>query len=420
MGKIRNSCESPRLYVSLVLISSIRNKKVKNKLDKILTKFARKLEQDNDIKQKFEKIYRTAYGYFYSEFYSKKLEIEYLGYSIEDGPINIRGNRVEGKVRLDYVLVKNYYHNVYSLHIHFNFEKQEFDWDDKNDIFLETISKIYGEIYDNYKSNPERIPFKSMRKLIELFNEKEMFKQREAAYPLTFYTYISVCNLKEDQIKNWENNSVNIYRLLFCHPYEINESEAKKYLSEFSFGTTTFYRNFFQPGGMVSISSPYPEEVYKNHCETFLPAIDEQGNITIEQISAEEGRGHMDYDVIPEYPPLRYLGLLSLEFTGFIEENLRYMYEELLGLRKDKYLRLLKYMLFSRYLDDVLSFYRLLSLEPIKLPVLRNYIEIVIDSKRQATIEKAIENLSNAIINVLMSIMTFMLLILTLVLLFRS
>ncbi|WP_297519010.1 hypothetical protein [Thermococcus sp.] len=419
MEETRNKCGSPHLYISLILIFSTKDKKIKNKLDDILDEFKQvaKLKKDKSIKQEFEKVYNIAYKFFYNNFYFNKLKIEYLGHDVEDSLKQLGGN-----VRLDYVLVKNYYHNVYSLHVHFIFENQGFKWDDKNDPFLENISKIFGKIYDTYQSKPEEIPFESLKKLMIMFQEEKIFKYRESTYPVSFYTYISVCNLNKEQVDKWENNSVSIYRLLYLHPRGINENEAKNYLSRNTSSTASFYRNFFQPGVVVSISTRYPEEIYHERCKAFLPTIDDKGELSREEFYINNNCEHeyRKYDLIPEYPPLRYLGLLSLEFSGFIEENLRYMYEDLLGLYKNKYLRLLKYIFFPLYLEDVFSFYKNLSLEPIRLPGTRNYIERVIDIKKQATIEDAIGNLNNAIVNVLISIMTFMLLMLTFVLLFKS
>jgi len=424
-----SSCRNPRIYITLVLIFSTKSKKLKDKIDKILSKFKNeKLLQDqkNTIKQEFEHIYNIAYKFFYNDFYLKNLKIEYLGYSVESSP-----QELEGKVRLDYVLVKNHYHNVYSLHIHFIFEKQNFNWNDKDDAFLEKISRIYGEIYINYQSKPENIPFNSLRELMKLNGEEGVFKHREFTYPVTFYTYISVCNLNEEQIRKWEDNYINIYRLLILHPKGIDESKAKSYLNEYNFSTANFYRNFFQPGGMVSISAGFPKDIYYDHCETLLPSIDSGGNVCSSKFYNERScKLHIDnngkskyneYDLIAEYPPLRYLGLLSLEFSGFIEENLRYMYEELLNPHKNKLLiKFLKYILFPpSYLNDAFLFYRNLSLEPIRLPEVRNYIDKVIDSKKQVSLEKATENIGNAIINILISTMTLILLILTFILLFR-
>ncbi len=389
-----------------------------------------------ETKKFFDNVYNIAYKFYYNDFFKDKLKAKYLGFRCLD---------IEelGKCRLDFVYVNNGILDVNSLHIHFKLLNAKIYFQSRE----ESVKKIAGflrSVYDFDKFNKSKT-VNSLSEFFEIFSELLLYNNSEVrkyTFSLSRYIYTSVYNLDKKTIKNWEEFAVNIWRLLYFQPDGVNKDIAIKTLNKDKWSSTSFFWNFHQPGSLISLSTQYPtkDRIYLNNKEWFIPRMNDE---TCDIVKKEKQLSDNTYDTIPEYPPLRYLGLLSLEFSGFVEETLRFLYEEMLkinevdsksrrrnfgGLKKlfevkkrvfpkfnfskitPKYLLLI----INRLLELKNLYYKTKSLEYLRLPICREYVSLLINNKIQEIIDNNIPRISMDLFNV----MLLMLSILSLIIIF--
>jgi len=80
----------------------------------------------------------------------------------------------------------------------------------------------------------------------------------------------------------------------------------------------------------VSVAEPYPAAVHNSNPGWFFPRPPHELHrpATMESASSE---GHSwNYNHLPEYPPLRYLAIPSLDFAASAEETLRDVHDEVM------------------------------------------------------------------------------------------
>jgi hypothetical protein len=200
----------------------------------------------------------------------------------------------------------------------------------------------------------------------------DKYAKRRQAYDISKYLYISVCG-QTLPAGGWRDVALPIWTLLWFQPRGVAEDAAVAYLEESSWRAGDFFWNFHQPGGMVTLSTPYPRESYLGQLDHFLPTLG-----TLEGRDAGDPT-LADYDGLPEYPPLRYLALPVLEHSGWIEEALRDTSNELLELGR-KRLGPVRAVFKSRRIDQRL--YRSQVLDVLKLPVSREFALALIDDKK--------------------------------------
>lgn len=378
-----------KIYFSLIIATKaeIVAERIKQELD---------LDSDDKTLNFFMKTYKTAYKFFYNDFFERELDIKYLGYVCENEPDL-------GPFRLDFVLIKNNLFNINTLHIHFNFLKLDFNWESKDDPTIKNLSQFFIKIYNFVENKNDNVSINCFRKLKKILLSKN---KRMYTFPISRYIYISVCNLNESKIKDWDNFATNIWRLLYFQPEGIEENIAKETLSKNKWSSTDFFWNFYQPGALVSLSAPYPEEIYSGNIKWFLPKVDNKCNM--KTINHPNGEENGDYNLLPEYPSLRYLGLLSLEFTGFMEEILRHLYEELLILQKGHF-KIIKSIFKLPKIDAL--YYKSKSLEYLRLPITREFVSTLVSSKMQETIDENIRDLRTSTLNTMIFILTIVALI---------
>ena len=273
-----------------------------------------------------------------------------------------------GKVRTDFVLQKNDFFETHSLHVHACFEKSSFDIADPDAFDLPAIAQFARGLYRQHEADVKALP-----DALEMFvGAMDKYAERRQAYDISQYLYISVCgqSLPAD---GWQSVALPIWTLLWFQPRGVAGDAAVAYLEESSWRAGDFFWNFHQPGGMVTLSTPYPRESYLSQLDHFLPTLD-----SLEGRDAGDPRLD-DYDGLPEYPPLRYLALPVLEHSGWIEEALRDTSNELLELGR-KRLGPVRAVFKSRRIDQRL--YRSQVLDVLKLPVSREFALALIDDKK--------------------------------------
>jgi hypothetical protein len=311
----------------------------------------------------FERCYKTAYQFVFNEFVTKRIEHRYLGYRLDES-----GLESLGTVRTDFVLQQNDFFETHSLHVHVCFEKSSFDVTDPDGCDLPAIAQFARGLYRQHDADVEALP-EALRTLVRGLDK---YAKRRQAYDISKYLYISVCG-QTLPATGWRDVALPIWTLLWFQPRGVAEDAAVAYLEESSWRAGDFFWNFHQPGGMVTLSTPYPRESYLGQLDHFLPTLD-----TLEGRDAGDPR-LPDYDGLPEYPPLRYLALPVLEHSGWIEEALRDTSDELLELGRTR-LGPVRAVFKSRRIDQRL--YRSQVLDVLKLPVSREFALALIDDKK--------------------------------------
>lgn len=385
-----------KIYASLLLIT-----KREIQVDVI----KKHLRCSSELVSYFHNLYNVAYSFFYNNFFYNKIENHYMGYEYQY-------KEGIGSIRLDYVLVTNKFLNLNSIHIHFNFitANKKSTIDDTNNILLKNICTFLKETRS--EDNPEH-PFDSLFAI-----KKELYGQsssRKYTYPLSKYLYTSLCGLEPSQVVKWKDLAKSIWAPLYLHYEGVKKESAFKKLSEDCWASTDFFVNFFQPGALVSISNPFPTTnclYHRNHswfsgqqiCKTAPPEF---------KFPKRNGWKGEDYDLLPEYPPLKYLGLLPLELSGYVEENLRYLYDVMLDIQQSPFPKRLWRSVFE--LSDLEAlYYKTNNQECLRLPTTREYSVKLRDNKIQENIYENLKDLKASMLNGVMLLLAIIAITLTL------
>lgn len=301
---------SPKIYATSVWIT---NKKVQTDC------IRQHLACNNELVTYFGHIYDIAYHLFYNDFFLKEIKFNYLGHESQ----NKKGI---GLIRLDYVHVENQFLNLNSIHVHINFitANENFTFDEENNPLLDNICGFLKETKSSHHNS--KTPFSSLYVIKKLFIEQ--YSTRKYTYPISKYLYTSICNLEPKQLTKWKDLSRSIWGTLYLHNKGVTNEGAYKKLKNPNWKSTDFFINYFQPGALVSISKPFPNEnrIYQRNLAWFSGQQICNTDKPIFKLPERDGWKGEDYDLLPDYPPLKYLGLMPLELSGYVEENLRYIY----------------------------------------------------------------------------------------------
>jgi hypothetical protein len=343
---------------------------------------------------RFEWCYNKSYEFFYNDFYSDRLDRSYVGHR----SVLIEDFRQLGEMHFDFVLVKNKVLDVNSLHIHLNLPKFTLDMSRQDGAEFLTLKSFLNRLYKYFESGQTGIDL--LDALPELCTSGP---KREYTYSLSRYMYVSVANLQKDELEKWKEYATSIYGILYGHAKGISKDIAEEYLDKHVWATTYFSKNFYQPGFLVSLSTPYPKKIYFANIDWFLTGTTSGDETTIVSPPSRT-QPYEDYDLLPEYPPLRYLGLLSLEFAGFVEENFRYVYNELLDIDKKGWRSEITIPFRLSRLSRLC--YKTKNLDYLRLPVTREYVSLLIDNKIQEDIESNITAMRGDYLNIVMLALT--------------
>jgi hypothetical protein len=350
------STPTGKLYLSLLVIDS-------GNADFEGDAAALELITSEQSRAYFERCYETAYQFVFNKFVTDGIEHSYLGHRVDES-----GLESLGKVRTDFVLQQNEFFDTHSLHAHACFENSSFDIVHSDPAVLPAIAQFARGLYRQHDADVEALP-DALRTFVRAMDK---YAKRRQAYDISKYLYISVCG-QTLPASGWKHIALPIWTLLWFQPRGVAEDTAVTYLEESSWRAGEFFWNFHQPGGMVTLSTPYPRESYTDQLDHFLPTLG-----SLEERDASDPRLD-DYDGLPEYPPLRYLALPVLEHSGWIEEGLRDTSNELLELGR-KPLGPVLAVFKSRRIDQRL--YRSQVLDVLKLPVSREFALALIDDKK--------------------------------------
>lgn len=239
-------------------------------------------------------------------------------------------------------------------------------------------------------------------------------ERRKYALAHSYFATVSVFGLEKGRFEDRADFKQPFYSLLYMQP---NGTDEEKETSTTSKGkgwsSTNFFEAWLQPGGAVLASTGYPEANY-NQTSSFSASFFDhlfsgdhrnlenrvallQDRIFIQNVPAVNPDRNA-YDFLPEYPPLRYVAPVAMLYGLLYEEILRDTYERLLALSeppmRNPFNRFAQFIVDGREIRALTRrMSRIDTLEHLRLPVSRPLGDLIIESKLQHQVAKAIEQL---------------------------
>lgn len=268
-----------------------------------------------------ERSYRCALSFTFNDFYRRQIGLTHVRSStfVLDGPI--------GEVWTDWVLLDDKRLATQSLHINFCFPALRLDLNNPQCPTTEAIAGFLKDVY--HLSEYEQDLPGGLRDLSRLLCG--VARGRQHALGISRYIYTSLaCNDADAIASPSDALRVNLYRLLYQHAQGVDAAVASAMLPN-PWGSAAFFRLYSQPGGMLSVSTPYPAKAHHQHDAWFNPTpptlAEAPFPMAVAPSSGATADAYPSYDFLPEYPPLRYLAVPVLHYGAAYEETLRAVHE---------------------------------------------------------------------------------------------
>ncbi|WP_372658718.1 hypothetical protein [Hydrogenophaga sp.] len=269
--------------------------------------------------QHIERAHRCALAFCLNGFYAASLRVEHLLSARFQPSADLP------EIWSDWTLIEDKRLGISTLHIAFAFSALQIDLDDPRSGAVENVAAFLAQVYQ--LSERESHLMGGLGELSRVL--RGAANHRRNALGVSRYIYTSlICDQPEHVKAPTPDVKLNLYRLLFQHARGVDQDVANRMLPE-AWGSAAFFRLYHQPGGMLSVSLPYPSDVHATHRDWFVP---EAPVLAAMPFSVEPGADrYPHYDLLPEYPPLRYLAMPALVYTATFEETLREVHEAAFG-----------------------------------------------------------------------------------------
>jgi hypothetical protein len=322
----------------------------------------------------FDECYGICHKFFFNKFYERGITVKYLGSHQEV----IQFQSLSLKVRTDFVNLTQVKPLIDAIHLHISFPEITIDMNNETDAGISAIITVLDSLY---RFNEEPSPTICPETLSQLRGTlRHVDENRDFALEVSRYLYVSIAGLPKAAITNpSESNLINMYRFLYIHDQGVNVDVARKYLGNHWY-STSFFKLYCQPGAIISLSTPFPSQAYKEHPNWFFPD---------HKILAKRPQEVVDYDHLPEYPPLRYLAIPALHYAAVHEESLRYSYNTLLS----HFDSIMKRWNLDNLFKGVQSSLLAQNIEAVRLPITRSLITQIIQTQDQKNTIETIERL---------------------------
>ena len=319
-----------------------------------------------------ERSYRCALRMVFNPFYERRMRVQYLlGTQFDAGkPIGI--------VWCDWVLVKNRRLRTESLHVGFRFGAIRLDLDDPKCPRIEAVSDFLAHVYQlSERDLPIAPALSELSRVLQAHAAR-----RKNALGLSRYMYSSVLTDDPAHVVAPSGAArVNFYRLLYMHSRGVGMTTPDAMLPP-PWSSAAFFRLYSQPGGVLSIAQPYPEG-RETSSAWFEPQPPTVGTAPRGMLADLQGKpvadAYAEYDLLPEYPPLRYLTLPASEYVAAHEETLRAVHEAAFS----------RYWLRFPSNQPAVRHLQAANLEGIRLPIMRDLVNQMLERQLQARTSSA-------------------------------
>ena len=365
---------------------------------------------DPEVAERFRQFDETAHRFTFNDSFLKDRSFVYLGRQF----INVGG--ALGRSRFD-VTATTYSAlstQVLSVHMKPGLETTASDSQDQLPADLVRDLALFVSTSLFRQSSAVQFSFTALHAALEAVSEAA--PARAYAVPYSTFTCISLCDLSGAEYdQRLDRMATDIYSLLFAHADGVSTEAARAYLEENQWSSANFFTCFYQPGAVISVSRPYPADVYASNRSFFL-----QSDLDAEPIGTTTFTDHggaapspvgraICYDMLPEYPPLRYLALLPGIFATIFEENLRDAYERLLMLQQRPAItwRFWRIVGRERELNRIgVALAVANNFEHLRLPASRILVRRLIDAKLQDNVIERVRDLKDSNLNALVFMLT--------------
>lgn len=311
-----------------------------------------------------ERSHRCALGFCFNAFYAKKMRITHL-LSARFSP-----NTALPEVWSDWTLIEDRRLGTATLHISFSFPSLQLDLDNPACAVTEAVAAFLGRVYQ--LSEREQHLGGGLGELSRVLCAAA--SRRRNALGISRYINASLICDDPAQLKApSEPVKVNLYRLLFQHARGVDAGVAVKMLPE-GWGSAAFFRLYGQAGGMLSVSEPYPADLREEFSQWFEPTPPFIDKPPFEDDAVSPV--YPSYDLLPEYPPLRYLAVPAILYSAAYEETLRQVHEAAFG-------ALAPWLRLPWQRRPAVTHLLAANLEGLRLPVARELVNQMLDKQLQ-------------------------------------
>jgi hypothetical protein len=220
--------------------------------------------------------------------------------------------------------------------------------------------------------------------------------------------YISLYDADPALIADWESVAPALTSLLYLQAEGFDHAHAAQALAARTAQSTDFFISFFNADALLSLSCTYPEASVVDPFVVGYPT--EPGTIAAAQTAFERrlqqhGRRYEPYDLLPEYPALRYLDLGLTEFTTNTKSsqwNIRHRLDSLS--QAGGVPRVLRTAFALPGIDRI--YYRSIALFVLRLPAARDLAKKLIHEQAPDLNQEAIDGMKSSLLNTLVTVLT--------------
>lgn len=384
------------------------------KADAVFALAAQHLTVDDTARELFANCYKIADRFNFTPDFLGTRAVEYLG-----GTRISRGDEQEW-ARSDYFLVENNFHHTRSIHHHIAFGSQiDLHASDTE----EWRSCIYAlhELYWSWnwvqetRSDPSHIG-ETLDPFLRLVERPSAGQFARRGF------YMSLYDADPALVSSWQSVAPALISLLYLHAEGFDRTHAATTLAEHMAQSTEFFVSFYNADALLSLGHAYPpKDVVEPYPESYPtgPATIEATQAALKSRLVQYTQRYEPYDLLPEYPALRYLDLSLTEFATNAKASQWSIRGELDRLSQQDRLRsLLGTIIALPRIDGV--YYRGTALFVLRLPVARDLATKLLAEQGLSSNEQAIDGMKTSLLNTLVTILTIGALVVAMVQLFLA
>ena len=372
----------------------------KTSTEKIVALAEDRLVRDDDAKALFEECYQIADRFMFTPDFLALRSVTWLG------GVSISRDGDDEYARSDYFMVTNRFHRSISIHHHLAFGGT-LDLTQCNTEEWRSCINALHELYWSWNwTQDRRIDPSNTGKLLDPF--VRTVAPPSAALFASRGFYISVYDADPGLVPDWRTVAPALHSLLYLHSEGFDAARAADSLETRMAQTTEFFVSFFNADALLSLSCTYPAtgavDPLPDHYPTRLGSIPAT-RAAFEHRTRTCTQRFEPYDLLPEYPVLRYLDLGLTEFATNAKSNQWNIRRELDELSQERRTNgILRTITALPRIDRV--YYRATALSILRLPAARDLAVKLIAEQALSSNEHAIDGMKASLLNTLVTILT--------------
>lgn len=366
----------------------------------VLAAAQERLTQDAEAKALFERCYQIADRFMFTPDFLEQRKVRWLG------GVEVSHGGHPCFARSDYFMIQNGFHRTTSIHHHLAFSQPVdlHSWDSE-----EWRSCIYAlhELYWSWNwAQDRRTDDSHVGDLLDPF--LRVVEPPHAAQFASRGFYISLYDANPALIADWESVAPALTSLLYLHAEGFDQAHAAQALAARTAQSTEFFISFYNADAILSLSRTYPGPGLVEPFAADYPTT--PGTIAATQTAFEQRlqqhrQRYEPYDLLPEYPALRYLDVGLTEFTTNTKSsqwNIRHRLDSLS--QANGVSRVPRTAIALPGVDR--TYYRSIALFVLRLPAARDLAKKLIAEQAPDLNQEAIDGMKSSLLNTLVTVLT--------------